>query len=362
MNNIGWNVACGAGLVAAAILTTCGASVIGTEPVASPPQTHDRIVYDLAYPVGKPKPTQKYETGVFWLNTDGTGKTQITATDGYNEGMACWAPDGSSVAYVCAIINGGSYADTLWTMNPDGSGKTRVNLPTQDLGPPAWSPDGAYIAVKGEVQNSYLQEIHLVKPNGAGLVDVLVQRLYPYFDGYLASQVSWSPDLSPFSQGYQGMLLFRYYTDQPGGPSTWDARALRVDIVNGVASFPNGTTFADSIETMGVGPITYGGVAYWSPDGHRMAWTAGGGTYVADIPYDTSGQPVFPITPAMAYPIAPSYGCSGWSPDSQNLVLAIYLTGIYRVSVPAVLSGTPPTPTRLGTDKGDRPNWSPPVF
>ena len=91
MRHLRSKIACGAGLVAAGIVLT------GWAPLTA--RTADRIVYDWAYPVGKQKPRPNLERGIFWMNSDGTGKTQLTATDGYNEGLACWAPDGSLVAF-----------------------------------------------------------------------------------------------------------------------------------------------------------------------------------------------------------------------------------------------------------------------
>src|SRR4051812_13566659 len=78
------------------------------------------------------------------MSADGTGATQITngpaATDPE------WSPDGTRIAFTDHV---GGYGRTeIATMNPDGSGKTRLTFALDEGGwafDPSWSPDGTRI-------------------------------------------------------------------------------------------------------------------------------------------------------------------------------------------------------------------------
>jgi TolB protein len=101
---------------------------------------------------------------VFVMNADGSGKVNLTPEEkraecdngsqapGYSHAHhssdPSWSPDGSRIAFtgyydLCMTSLGGG---EIWTMNPDGSGKTNV---TKDVAlpdaQPAFSPDGSTI-------------------------------------------------------------------------------------------------------------------------------------------------------------------------------------------------------------------------
>ncbi|MDO8671051.1 MAG: DPP IV N-terminal domain-containing protein [Dehalococcoidia bacterium] len=59
-----------------------------------------------------------------------------------------WSPDGKKIAF---LSDEGSYDLALWTMNADGTGRTRIASASQSggLDSPTWSPDGKQIAMAG---------------------------------------------------------------------------------------------------------------------------------------------------------------------------------------------------------------------
>jgi WD40 repeat protein len=124
------------------------------------------------------------------MRADGTDLRPITPGGG-----AAWSPDGTRIAFA-RVDRSRCVADLfcptdLYAMAPDGSGQTRLvssaNASDQ-LGAPAWSPDGTRIA--------YTRSCCFLGPNASGLYVVGV-------GGSLAQRVSsdpvrsgpvWSPD------------------------------------------------------------------------------------------------------------------------------------------------------------------------
>jgi hypothetical protein len=110
------------------------------------------------------------DCGLWTVNVDGTGRTRLT-TNG-NDSSPDWSPDGSKIAF-------GSNRDGNWeiySMNPDGSGITRLtNNPTSD-GIPVWSPDGKRIAFRSDRSGSWA--VYVMDADGSNvtkLVDANVQ-------------------------------------------------------------------------------------------------------------------------------------------------------------------------------------------
>lgn len=86
---------------------------------------------------------QGYED-VYTMNNDGTGRTRLTTATDFDE-YADWSPDGSKIAYTSVGGQKGG-AKQIWIMNSDGSNKHRIS--TEYAIQAAWSPDGKKIAFK----------------------------------------------------------------------------------------------------------------------------------------------------------------------------------------------------------------------
>ncbi len=80
-----------------------------------------------------------------------TGKTR-SLTKGGRSCRAYFSPTGQTVAYVSSEADG---KGDIWTMNPDGTGKSRLTErdETYDYFP-SWSPDGKYIVFCSSLQNT----------------------------------------------------------------------------------------------------------------------------------------------------------------------------------------------------------------
>ena len=79
---------------------------------------------------------------VYVMDVDGNGRMRLTNQKGARH--SAWSPDGSKLAYVSSHADG---KDDIWTMNPDGSDKTRLTIDSANYDCfPAWSPDGSKIA------------------------------------------------------------------------------------------------------------------------------------------------------------------------------------------------------------------------
>jgi hypothetical protein len=133
--------------------------------------------------------------GIWLMNADGSGQTEIAATDGdgAGDGDPAWSPDGTQIAF--ASTRAGTW--NLWLINADGSGRRRVS--DVFASDPAWSPDGEQLAYVGT----------------AGIGVVGVDGSNPHVvsaPGAFASGPSWSPDGRQIvfsrnnGQGYPGEL------------------------------------------------------------------------------------------------------------------------------------------------------------
>jgi Tol biopolymer transport system component len=198
-----------------------------------------------------PDGTPQADGGVFVVNVDGTGLTQV---DPNGEDVA-WSPDGTQLAETRALFDATGNIDNvaIWVMRADGSGAHQVTLvglhcpnacangaqdnqanwspngtrlaflrdtytsPEQfaifsvavdgsdlqrvtpvgmNVGDPDWSPDGGLIAFQSppEANQGGEQNIFTIHPEGSGLTQ-LTSHLSSSPDGKQGTnQASWSPD------------------------------------------------------------------------------------------------------------------------------------------------------------------------
>jgi hypothetical protein len=121
-------------------------------PAVSPDGS--RIVFQRGWPGGS-APGDMTENGLWVMNSDGSGATQITqdcldftppSTCGtsYSDENPSWSPDGTKIVFTRQITGSGYEIDTV---NADGSGLTTLVSGSSLLtgGPTSWSPDGTKI-------------------------------------------------------------------------------------------------------------------------------------------------------------------------------------------------------------------------
>ncbi len=78
--------------------------------------------------------------GLWTMNPDGTSPSMIA--DSFTSAPS-WSPDGMKVAVVRIEMMGET---GIWVMNADGSGATQLTTEFGEELDPAWSPDGTQIA------------------------------------------------------------------------------------------------------------------------------------------------------------------------------------------------------------------------
>ncbi|KUK99267.1 MAG: Peptidase S9B, dipeptidylpeptidase IV domain protein [Methanomicrobiales archaeon 53_19] len=127
--------------------------------------------------------SERSGNGEIWtMQSDGTGKRQVTFSDGNVSGYS-WSPDGTRIAYVVAAPPGTQPEFSLWVINSDGSGSEQLTSGNRDKSP-VWSPDGAGIAFRSESRN---QALWVMESDGSGLAS-----LGPDNPAFMMQQ--WSPN------------------------------------------------------------------------------------------------------------------------------------------------------------------------
>ena len=188
----------------------------------------------------------RYRHDLYTLRSDGSTLTGIGEIQ--QLGVASWSPDSSRLAFVVPHSSDlNEYHHILYTVRPDGSAQTEVSRNIRDRSwgdlvqliqtfgfgfrnPPAWSPDGAWLAFAKEDEEGL--GIYVARPDGTDLR--LVVRGY-------GGPVSWSSD------GTELYIADMAHAIRPDGTGL---RSLLTEEI----LWPGGLNFTA-----------------WSPDGLRLA-------------------------------------------------------------------------------------------
>ncbi len=107
--------------------------------------------------------------GIWVVNADGTGKTQLAAPDRISDYWSpAWSPDGTRIAFVGVSGGPAAYRYDLYVMNPDGSDVRKLTDGSAYPSLPAWSPDGSKIAYTENQQGN--TRIFLMDADGTNVV------------------------------------------------------------------------------------------------------------------------------------------------------------------------------------------------
>src|SRR6266545_1578594 len=209
---------------------------------------------------------------IYVMNADGSGQANLTRNRAADDAPA-WSRDGAKIAL--SSDRDGNYE--IYVMNADGSGQANLTheARTDDLGP-AWSPDGTKIAFASE------GDIYVMNADGSG------QTRLTHVNDFDVSP-DWSPDGS------------------------------KIAFVGGATD----TGFIDVMNADGSGRrrLTNGGSDYfpdWSPDGTKIAYHTGrtGNFEIFVMNADGSGQTNLTRT-LRSDDFEPA-----WSPDGTKIAFA----------------------------------------
>lgn len=191
-------------------LSVCACAAVPAEQPASQPVSHPealpRQLKDCPYRI-------VYETHrdnnfeLFIMNADGTNPVNVTKTPDVDELYPHASPDGTKICFVADEGKGDRRRRSVYYMNIDGSGRTKV---AENANQPCWSPDGTTIAYLGGVPfplasdqsaNKGLYFYDLKTGKCTEHVNKDIQRLLC---------ISWSPDGKWFAASAVGGLGYAH--------------------------------------------------------------------------------------------------------------------------------------------------------
>jgi Tol biopolymer transport system component len=211
---------------------------------------------------------------ILTMNPDGTGRTRLISTRHANYSPT-WSADGSKLAYLHRIG-----PTRLITMNADGTGRN-VILERSHLWDPAWSRDGTQIVLRQQDGHVVAPELVIVNVDGSGTT-VLPNSSDDW-------DPEWSPDgtLIAFNHRFSSIM-----TMSPDGTH----RSILTEVPS--ASDPS-----------------------WSPDGSHIVFAAG--LYQTDLyTVDAASSELVQLTDTpRRLEFSPA-----WSPDGTQIVFDRWVT------------------------------------
>jgi dipeptidyl aminopeptidase/acylaminoacyl peptidase len=235
-------------VVAAFFLASALTSVEPAAQTAGSTATNGKLAY-YSY--------EAADADIYTINPDGTGKTNLTdeAPDAYAGAdiEPAFSPDGSRIAF--ESDRSGEYTEDpnwpspifdVWVVNADGSGEPR-RITTAEGQAPAWSPDGKQIAYSSSRDGNY--EIWVENVDGTGTPRQITHTEHTEAGVVINTSPSWSVD---------GKIAYVSNKDNASN----DQREIYVANADGTGDPVRLTT----------NPNFNNWAPEWSPDGKRIAF------------------------------------------------------------------------------------------
>jgi Tol biopolymer transport system component len=283
------------GLVVAVLGGTAGAFALlghafGTDPTALSAPTPDNGALVVSLPNDDgfflyvlPPEKQDLAPAGGGLAAGPDQMRHLTGSGGERDVDPAVSPDGTTVAYIRHASEG--EPGTLQTIGIDGGRARQLTGIDVIAGSPAWSPDGAWIAIEGADGEG--RTLDLIHPDGTDL------HAIPLDQPLIAASPAWSPD--------GGSIVF---SGRLPGQLTNDLWAVS----------PDGTDLRNLSST----PDTDETQPAWSPDGASIAYVTAGG--IERIPAGGGSSETLVSAPTVRSDRLPTQ--PAWSPDGKYLAFA----------------------------------------
>jgi len=146
----------------------------------------------IAYTAPQPDGSER---DIYRLDTETGEIANLTADSPVWDSAPAWSPDSRLIAFVSDRAGSGKGLDNIWVMPPDGSNPRNVTNSAWEDVSPSWSPDGSWIifyrwSVNEEDADGMTAGVWLVRTDGSD------EQLLVGMGGLLAGldPPAWSPD------------------------------------------------------------------------------------------------------------------------------------------------------------------------